>query len=1550
MNRSTQSGNWHAISIKTLIASITIILIFADAFSAYAEGWLTYRHSITRNGVTSERLLTPLSLQWIFKPAHTPKPAWNPPAEEMKRVHYDDAYYVTSANGLAYFGSSVDNKVYALDIQNGKIRWSYFTEGPVRYVPTLWENKVYFGSDDGNVYCLDAAAGRLIWKYRAGPSDERVLGNGRMISLWPVRTGILVDEGEVFFGAGVFPNEGIYICALNALDGSVIWKNDTDGERAQELDWGGISPQNYLLASENMLYVPSGRAMPAAFNRQTGEFLYYLPAGHAGGAWALLDGGTLIAGVDQSGIPARSTFDKVTGKSIEDIHAWAPGIDLITTPLTSYTLTYDGIFALDRTAYRNLANNELKSIREERARMQSRDTDLRRKSSGADEKVTNEVNKEREKIAEEIMALNKKENNLKCAINKWNYSHKGLNTIILAGTTIFAGGANKILAVDAQTGQELWSAEIDGEIRGLAAANGKLFASADNGYIYCFAEGAIYQTSVVKAGFSSEPYLKDALTPVYVSAVWTIKHEGNISKGYCLILDCGTGRLAYELAIKSDLKIIGIEKDAAKVAEAKRMLDEAGLYGSRVVVEQWDISSLPDYFADLIVSDNMITHGTTGYSSGDIFRVVRPYGGIALFGQPAEASSMIKLSDLKNIFADINQTESVKSKIIESDGAWIKLVRGEIGGAGSWTELYGNPQNTACSEDQLVRSPLGVLWYGEPGPERMIERHSKAMSPVSIDGRLFIQGEEVMMAYNAFNGTHLWTREIPGAVRARADVDGGNISATKNGIYIAAHDKCYRLDPETGATIHVYQLPASSDDNPRRWGYISCINNILYGSQAAPLQEEYFGLLKSLADNRKWRNANDIPEKYRTEFESLKAEYPEPDEKMLWGLKRSGILWRLMTEFPLWENYNPAENSLSTRLMSDDLIFAMDPETGKLLWSYKGDKIAHITISIGDGRIFFAESSVSDEEKKQELREREALIAKGIYEGGKHTDVPLIDTDIRKVISLDAATGKKLWEKTVDFTGCCGDAMGSAYYKGVLLFFGNVGNHDAFRFNQGTLKWKRVTALSTNNGEILWSKANNYRTRPLIVGDKLIIEPRACDPRTGEIIMRTHPITEQQTPWEWLRPGHTCAITGASAHALFYRSYCKGIYDITADNGVSIFGGIRPGCWITMIAANGILLSPEGSSGCTCSFPIKCTMALQHKPKRSQPWNVFVTHGAQTPVKHFAINFGAIADMKDEKGTAWFGYPNPVTIYGGNHYPNYGVKFDLKEKFQEGMGFFCSDFKGKNISGTDKPWLYTSGCLGLTQCEIPLIDDAWGEQPGFYTVRLGFCAPEGDIAGQRIFGIKLQGEHVLNNFDILEEAGIPQRALIKEFRNIAVENKLIVELTSGTPNPSLGQTPIVNFIEIIREDEIADKGTLHKEQGLTKEIAETLLNAAHIARQNDDNDRALELYHTVLDGSPSKELKLKAFEGIASIGSERSLTKLAPYCRDTSPILWNYNEPDDELIAGAARAYIAIAKKKAETNKKTAISMFRFALSLKQKDVHELAVSSLKDMGIEINE
>ena len=59
--------------------------------------------------------------------------------------------------------------------------------------------------------------------------------------------------------------------------------------------------------------------------------------------------------------------------------------------------------------------------------------------------------------------------------------------LIKAGDILFVGGTKKVVAYDcSDNGNEVWSKIVTGRVRGLAAANGHLFASTDTGHMYAF--------------------------------------------------------------------------------------------------------------------------------------------------------------------------------------------------------------------------------------------------------------------------------------------------------------------------------------------------------------------------------------------------------------------------------------------------------------------------------------------------------------------------------------------------------------------------------------------------------------------------------------------------------------------------------------------------------------------------------------------------------------------------------------------------------------------------------------------------------------------------------------------------------------------------------------------------------------------------------------------------------------------------------------------------------------------------------------------------------
>ncbi|MFC1462849.1 PQQ-binding-like beta-propeller repeat protein, partial [Verrucomicrobiota bacterium] len=283
------------------------LIVLGAAGPALGDDWPVFGHDNRRSCISEERLPVPLSTEWVFKAPYPPSHAWPDPQPkpvennlELPRLRFDDAFQVVAAGDAVFFGSSSDTKVYALDAKTGTILWEFYTEGPVRLAPTLWEEKLYVGSDDGCVYCLNADDGSLVWRFRAAPGPDKVLGNGRMISLWPVRTGITVDQGIAYCGAGIFPGEGLRLYALDARKGTVLWRNDSYGQGGS----ADITPQGYLLMSKDKIFMPCGRAMPVAFSRADGRLLYHRNLnwranGLFGGTYALLAGNMLYTGTEQ---------------------------------------------------------------------------------------------------------------------------------------------------------------------------------------------------------------------------------------------------------------------------------------------------------------------------------------------------------------------------------------------------------------------------------------------------------------------------------------------------------------------------------------------------------------------------------------------------------------------------------------------------------------------------------------------------------------------------------------------------------------------------------------------------------------------------------------------------------------------------------------------------------------------------------------------------------------------------------------------------------------------------------------------------------------------------------------------------------------------------------------------------------------------------------------------------------------------------------------------------------------------------------------------------
>jgi len=771
--------------------------------AALGADWPTWRYDANRSAATPDGLPAELHLKWVREfPA--PRPAW--PAQP--RLQFDLAYQPVVAGKTMFLGLNRNDKVVALDTETGDERWSFYAGGPIRFAPVVWRGRTFVAADDGYLYCLDAADGALLWKFYGGPYDRRVMGNERLISMWPARGGPVVADGKVYFAAGVWPFMGVFIHALDAETGRPVWLNDSSDVRfgpqpyTGRLAFGGVSPQGYLVAIGDRLLVPSGRARPACFDRATGKYLYHV-MGWKFGDWH-------VSAQDRFYFQKGNLFDLETGVYG---YRFGPGFFVTTDKRGRPVHTPERLYTIERP--NNTGDPRIMCY------------DIRGLTVPPYPESIRKFDYEY-RIGEARGALEGL---------KWEIPVQPGQTLWLkAGPRLYTSKDATVMAIDLPGGQVSWAGQVEGGVGGMIAADDKLFVSTRQGYIYCFAETGGARRHVLAPAAPRAP-----------DDEWSRRAAGileatGVRDGYCLVLGLQNGRLAEELVRLSALHVIAVDPDAAKVNALCRRLDAAGLYGTRIAVHTGDADAFPfpPYLASLVVSEDIETAGVGGMNFAQgVFRSLRPYGGVACLGLAPTGRSA---------FAARVRAANLAGAKLRTQGDYTLLVRsGALPGAADWTHEGADAANTAMSKDKLVRLPLGVLWFGGPAGDNIYyNRHTHPPRPQVIGGRLIAQGPGLIHATDIYTGRQLWKTDLPTGTsppwarqkdvhkRGAAAILGGAVVSAADGIYVRCNwspvpRRCFRLDPATGRKVQEFTLPGGA-----AWGYLGIWEDLLIAG-ASPL-------------------------------------------------------------------------------------------------------------------------------------------------------------------------------------------------------------------------------------------------------------------------------------------------------------------------------------------------------------------------------------------------------------------------------------------------------------------------------------------------------------------------------------------------------------------------------------------------------------------------------------------------------------------------------------------------------------------------------------------
>lgn len=742
-----------------LMMSLALILVSS---AALGDDWPQWRHDSARSARSPQSLAPALHLQWT-RELPPPQPPW----PEQTRMQFDATYEPVVAGRTMFVGSSRLDGVTAFDTRTGAEKWRFFAGGPVRFAPAVWEGRVFFVSDDGHLYCLDAEKGTLHWKFRGGPSDRRVLGNGRLVSTWPARGAPAVADGTVYFAAGIWPFMGIFLHALDARSGKVVWTNEGDGStymlQPHNTDsFAGVAPQGHLAVDGDRLLVPGGRSVPACYDRKTGKLLYFKLAENArrGGFDVAVGGGRFYNG--------GYAFELATGAYLGEL-----GRNLV--------VLEDGFAFSGRS--KGIVQIPVPEVR------------------------TSEVTDKGGKKVQRKSWVPARQRTIELP---------PVECLIDAGGRFYAGTAGRVSAVDPVSGTVTWETAVEGTPDVLVAADDRLFVVTREGRIHCFGAGkvepAAHRLETASLASSQE----------WAGRVETIlKHAGAqeglpseafpkpAKEGWAVAWGWGSGGLVAELLRQSAFRIAVVEPDPARAESARATLVASGVYGDRVEVVP-ATAQLPPYLASLMVAEELAA--PDGAFAKKIFESLRPYGGravlpVRLEGSEPAGDGLFVLSRPDGIPGAGNWTHE------HADAANTRVSRDSVVKAPLGVLWWGGSTHE------------GILPRHGHGPQPQVLDGRLFIEGVDFLRAMDIYTGRVLWEAQLPGLGRLYnnTSHQPGA-----NSSGTNFISTPEGIYVAYGTSCVVLDPATGRKTGELRPPLPEGaKKPPLIGYINVAADVL---------------------------------------------------------------------------------------------------------------------------------------------------------------------------------------------------------------------------------------------------------------------------------------------------------------------------------------------------------------------------------------------------------------------------------------------------------------------------------------------------------------------------------------------------------------------------------------------------------------------------------------------------------------------------------------------------------------------------------------------------
>jgi len=416
--------------------------------------------------------------------------------------------------------------------------------------------------------------------------------------------------------------------------------------------------------------------------------------------------------------------------------------------------------------------------------------------------------------------------------------------------------------------------------------------------------------------------------------------ESGVKGGFIVHLGCGDGTLTAALRVNKRFLVQGLDADHVNVDRARKRLLSLGVCGP-VSVDRLAGERLPyvNNMVNLLVAESL-----GGVTMDEAMRVLVP-DGVAM---------------------------------IRNGGKWAKTVKPRPPEIDEWTHYLHDADGNPVARDSVVGPPSKLQWVGSPRWSRHHDRMASMSALVSAQGRVFYIMDEgsrasvilpskwKLEARDAFNGTPLWTRDIPEWYFQLWPLKSGPTQLTRR--LVAVGDRVYAtlglrapteiLDAATGETIRTVENTLGTEE-------IICSQGTLFLLVCPePIPDEPF----------------------------------QPDRSETWkDTQRAGKGW-------LWDE-KPRR------------IMAVSAESGEPIWSHTSS-VAPMTLCADELRVYFHDGDrvrALDRQSGKQIWESEPVSRRGTIARSfgpnliTYKGVLVFTGGDRKMTALKADTGAKLW-------------------------------------------------------------------------------------------------------------------------------------------------------------------------------------------------------------------------------------------------------------------------------------------------------------------------------------------------------------------------------------------------------------------------------------------------------------------------------------------------------------------------------------------------------------